>query len=385
MPGQACASPAGCGLMETVYKTHLARHGLMHDASQFEAIQALEALAHYYQTHRLGLLAWLRPRRTVPPPGLYLYGPPGRGKSMVMDLAFAHLPAKRKLRVHFHEFMQNLHEKLATERQHKRQGNVARVARKLTADLQILCFDEFYVEDIADAMILGQLFQQWFAQDLVVIVTSNTPVHRLYEHGLQRELFMPFIRLLQARLHHIAFTGAYDYREVAHGNAMAMNGVATHENAGFFVLQSPSDPTPPQRLIQHWQHCDPEFALAERDMMVEGRQITLLGVGSQTAIADFGNLLDRPTGVQDYLSLARHFPLLAVINIPPLMREQREAARRFAKLVDIYYDQQCVLALGAFCALDGLFVDQPRRYQRTLSRLKQMTAHTAPQSNSTSE
>src|SRR5207302_245908 len=304
--------------------------GLIHaDPAQQRVVGRLqrlyEELGHYRPQG--GRRGWLRRlgigEHSVAPTGIYLWGPVGRGKSMLMDLFFAVGPAGKKRRVHFHAFVLEVHDRIEHERRAHTDEPVAKVAADLAAEATLLCFDEFQVNDIADAMILERLFRALFEAGTVVVATSNRAAERLYENGLQRDRFLPFIALLGERLDRVELDSGRDYR------LARMRG----------------------RKIYHWPndaaaHAALEAAFADltdygdirgETLTVLGRALVVPRAGRNVAWFSFEELCARPLAAADYLALAERYAALIIDGIPRLSPRERNEAQRFHILIDALY------------------------------------------------
>jgi cell division protein ZapE len=294
------------------------------------------------------------------PVGLYLCGPVGRGKSMLMDLFFAAVPSLRKRRVHFHAFMLEVHDRIERERRARTDAPILKVAAEIAHEAALLCFDEFQVDDIADAMILGRLFTALFDAGVVVVVTSNLTPDRLYEHGLQRELFLPFIALLKEKLYVLELDSGRDWRLTRLVGKPVYHyplGLAAHEAlAAAFAELTDGGPG------------------GSTTLLVKGRSLVVPRALRGVAWFGFAELCERPLAAADYLALADRFAAVIVEGIPRLGPEQRDAARRFNILIDTLYEARTLLIASAevrpeeiYTAGDGTF-----ELQRTVSRLIEM-------------
>ncbi len=317
------------------------------DTRQESAAQRLDRLAH-------DLGVW-RPRffrRTAPPRGLYLWGDVGRGKSMLMDLFFAAADVAPKRRVHFNDFMAEAHALLHALRKitHIRDP-LPEVAKRL--EQKLLCFDEFQVDDVADAMILGRLFEHLLARGTVIVATSNTPPDRLYQHGLNRQLFLPFIAGLKARLDVVHLAGE-DHRRGFTGD-----GYQTGPGAG-------------RAMDAAWANLGGADARATH-LNVLGRRLAVPRAVAGAARFAFAELCERPLGPADYLALAGAFPTLLIDAIPVLGAKSRDAAKRFQILIDTLYDRKVRLICSAAAPPEALFPESDD-YRRTVSRLLEMRA-----------
>ncbi len=335
------------------------------DPRQEEAMQRLDALAaqlagytpangaHGWRA-RLGLA-----RAATPPQGLYIFGPVGRGKSMLMDLFFAAAPVAKKRRVHFYAFMQEVQARFHARRADK-DDPIAAVAAEIAADATLLCFDEFEVTDIADAMILGRLFQALFAAGVVVVATSNRAPDELYRDGLQRDRFLPFIALLKQRMAVIALDGARDYRLqrfAGRKTYFIAPGGAGHRalEAAFADLTGGAEGKPVE-------------------LTVLGRTLLVPRAAKEVAWFGFDELCARPLGPPDFLALVQAFHTFIVEGIPVMNRRLRNEAKRFTIFIDTLYEAHGNLVATAEAPPEALYPDGDGsfEFQRTVSRLNEM-------------
>jgi len=326
------------------YEAMVAQGRIEADPAQAALVQRLDRLARALDGYRpgrrpsaLGRLIGAKPPE--PPRGLYIHGPVGRGKTLLMDLFFDAAPVERKRRVHFHDFMADVHMRVHRWRQQRRIGEapgdepIAPVAAVLAADAWLLCFDEFAVRDIADAMILGRLFTALFAAGVVVVATSNVEPNQLYRDGLNRALFLPFIKLLGERNDVFALNARADYRLEKLTRAP--------------VYYCPADARAAQALDAAFLDMTGVARGAPVEIALLGRALHVPQAVDGVARFAFDALCRRPLAAVDYLALARHFHTLVVDNIPRLKADERDAARRFITLVDALYDLKVKLIASA--------------------------------------
>jgi cell division protein ZapE len=340
------------------YNSAVARGELRPDAAQEAAVRRLRALSAALDRYRVRRRLWFFPE---PPRGLYLWGDVGRGKSMLMDLFFDSLPSKRKRRVHFNAFMVDAHARIHAERQTGRSGDpIPAVARALASETNVLCFDEFQVTDVADAMILGRLFEQLFARGVVVVATSNVEPARLYESGLNRQLFLPFIDLLLSKLNVLALDGPIDYR--------------LHRMGGLKVYLSPPNEEVSVAMDRAWRKLTDATSAAPMVLTVLGRSLRVPQAARGVARFSFADLCLEPLAAADYLAIAQTFHTVMIDCIPAMEPAQRDEARRFVMLIDTLYDEGVKLVCSAETEPQGLYPegDGADAFRRATSRLMEM-------------
>ena len=311
-----------------------------------------------------GLLGALFGRRCggAVPRGVYLWGGVGGGKSLLMDLFFESAPVARKRRVHFHAFMRDVHRRIHEERQngHQTHDTIGMVADGIAEEARLLCFDEFHVTDIADAMILGRLFEKLFSRGLVVVATSNRAPGDLYAGGINRQLFLPFIAMLEERLDIVPVEAREDYR---------LAFLAAHD-----VYLVPADAAARRALDEAFAHLIGDGEATAETVEVQGRSIEVPCQARQVARFAFGDLCARPLGARDYLALAERFHTFILDGIPRMGREQRNEAMRFIALIDVLYDNRVGLICSADAPPEALYEgpDGAFEFERTASRLIEM-------------
>ena len=350
----------------------LRRNGTLRpDSCQELAVEKLQALhcALRNYTPQQGPSGWRarlglsrRPKADAPQ-GLYVYGGVGRGKSMLMDLFFAHTPMDHKRRVHFHAFMDDVHQRLHRLRRDSGVGQedlIQTVAQDLAAEAWLLCFDEFHVVDIADAMILGRLFTALFDRGVVVVATSNWPPDELYKDGLQRNLFLPFIDLLKIKMDILEIAEGSDYRLARlHGRKVYYHPLGDRAHTGLVeVFRDLTDGAQPQST----------------ELIQKGRTIVVPRAVRNVAWFSFEELCARPLGAADYIAIATHFDAVLVEGVPRFTEAMRNEAKRFITLVDAFYEHRVCLVLSAAATPDGLHAGDSHafEFERTVSRLMEM-------------
>jgi cell division protein ZapE len=354
------------------YRRRRQRGELAADPAQAIAVEKLQSLHNALRRYRpaaergwldrLGLaqLGLGRPR-TSPPMGLYLYGSVGRGKSMLMDLFFAGAPVEAKRRVHFNAFMLEVHEALHRRRQAGEDGDpIPPLAADLARRAWLLCFDEFQVTNIADAMLLGRLFGALFELGVVVVATSNTAPDDLYAGGLQRELFVPFIALLKEKLDLLQLDGETDHRRA--------------RLQGMRVYHTPLGPAADRALAEAFAHLTDGAPGAPDTLVVQGRTLAIPRAARGIACFAFDALCRTPLGAADYLAIAAHYTCVILADVPRLRPEERDVARRFMLLIDALYEHRAQLICSADGAPDELYPsgDAAVEFRRTASRLIEM-------------
>jgi cell division protein ZapE len=345
------------------YQARVAAGELRPDAGQEAAARALSDLwlqLLQSEEQRQGWLA--RFRRGPAPKGLYLWGDVGRGKSMLMEVFYHSLPSLLpKRRVHFHAFMQEVHQRLRDLRATDETTDpLPRLARQLAREAQVLCFDEFHVTDIADAMLLKGLFEALFAAGVVVVATSNWPPEDLYKDGLQRERFLPFIPLLKAHCQVQRLDGPQDYRLAQLGGQdlyLVPHGAETLARLeGIFRIFSGGAPISAEQLT------------------ILGRTLSVPRAGGGAAWFAFTELCGQPLGAADYLALAEYFHAIVLVGVPVFDAGTIDQGKRFQTLVDVLYESRTHLACTAAAAPEALCPTGPLAFtfQRTASRLQEM-------------
>ncbi|MFC3675088.1 cell division protein ZapE [Ferrovibrio xuzhouensis] len=357
------------------YRQKLAAGDLAADPAQALAAEKLELLSRRLVQYQPGgedtwlqKLSFGRKREPVPQ-GLYIYGDVGRGKSMLMDLFFAAAPVEKKRRVHFHAFMQEVHADIFRYRQlpdddpEKKKGGddpIRPAAKKIAASAWLLCFDELQVSDVADAMILGRLFEKLFTRGVVVVATSNRAPDDLYQGGLNRPLFEPFIALFRDKLDVLHLAASRDYRLQR----------LSHEKVWF----SPPGPAATAALDRAFALLTDDAPGAPTDLELLGRKLPVPRQARGVARFPFADLCESPLGPPDFLSLARAFHTVMIDDIPLLGPDNRNEAKRFVTLIDTLYEAKVKLLASAAASPERLYPigDGAFEFQRCVSRLNEM-------------
>lgn len=345
-----------------LYDRELARLGHDVDPAQLEAVSRLDDLrTRLLATRRSpGFLGGLfRGKKPLAPErGLYLWGGVGRGKTWLMDLFFQSLPFKNKQRSHFHRFMQAVHDDL---RKLKEQSDPLEiVAEHIAKRTRVLCFDEFFVSDIADAMLLGTLFDGLFRRGVTLVATSNVPPNGLYKDGLQRARFLPAIRQIEEHTETLHVDGGIDHR------LRVLASAATWLDARDVATEG--------RLAALFEAIAGDPGQADQTILIEHRKLHARRLGGDVIWFDFQQICDGPRGQADYIELARCYHTVFVSNLPVLHGEHENQARRFIALVDEFYDRAVKLILSAQTPLPELYRGSRLvfEFERTSSRLIEM-------------
>jgi len=334
------------------------------DPAQEQVASRLDALAASLVGKKPGSLARLFGARETAPRGLYIWGPVGRGKTMLMDLFFETVPAARKRRAHFNEFMADVHARIHDFKQKADGDPIGPVARDLAAEATLLCFDEFMVTNIADAMILGRLFAALFRDGVVVVATSNVEPDRLYAGGLNRELFLPFIDLFKERLTVVRLEARTDFR--------------LEKLAGEPVYLVPAGPASHAALDRIFTSLSGAARGAPTKLMVTGHPLEVPQAAGGVARFAFADLCSKPLGSSDYMAIAHRYHTVIIDDVPIMNRERRDEALRLVALIDTFYDRRVKLIVSAAAQPTGLYRTRPDggdalfEFERTVSRLIEM-------------
>ncbi|MFT4767981.1 MAG: cell division protein ZapE [Glaciecola sp.] len=349
------------------YQEDLKSDDFSHDAAQEAAVRRLQDLYdrvvdRHAQNKSLSGRLVRRFRRTVQPErGLYFWGGVGRGKTYLMDAFYESLPFEKKLRVHFHRFMQRVHRELSEFEGEK--NPIELLGERLAAEAEIICFDEFFVSDIADAMILAKFLEAIFQRGITLVATSNIAPDGLYANGLQRARFLPAIALVKQHTEVLTVDAGIDYRLRTLEQAQLYHhplGDAAHASlVDSFQRLAPD-------AIQHWQRIE-----------INGRYLTCRCLADDVAWFEFSELCDGPRSQNDYIELAREFHAVILSDVPKMTAAQDDQCRRFINLVDEFYDRSVKLVIAAEVPASELYSGTRLTFEfaRTESRLFEMQSH----------
>ena len=361
-------------LLADAYGARVRAGVIERDAAQEAAVRRLDFLRDQLVDFRLArkqsALGWLfaRKRDGLDLRGLYIWGFVGRGKTMLMDLFFDHAPVARKRRVHFHTFMQDVHGAIHAWRQRRKRGEekgddpIPPVADALADTAWLLCFDEFSVTDIADAMVLGRLFQQLFARGVIVVATSNVEPSELYKDGLNRALFLPFIAMIEAHMDVVRLDARTDFR--------------LEKLQGSSVYRAPADEDARAALDRAFTLVSGAAAGRPATLHVLGRDVPVPSAAGGVARFSFADLCEQPRGAADFLAIARQYHTLVLDGVPVMRAEDRNIVKRFIILIDALYDAHVKLIVSAAAEPPDLYRAEDGReafeFDRTASRLIEM-------------
>jgi cell division protein ZapE len=354
------------GALRVAYDRQIQERGFRSDAAQLTAVDALDDLRRRLNASgssapsgarrllsKLGLSRPAGPER-----GLYLWGGVGRGKTWLMDLFYQSLPFAQKRRRHFHRFMHDVHGQL--KQLGNREAPLEQVAANLASDTRVLCFDEFFVTDIADAMILGTLLDGLFRRGVTLVATSNSPPRDLYKEGLQRARFVPAIELIERHARVLAVDGGTDYR------------LRQLTQAGTYLPSG--SPDTPRRLEALFTEIADGGARSGGTVEIEGRDIPIIRESVNSIWFEFEALCEGPRSQNDYIEIAREYQSVVVANVPRFESTHDNAARRFIALIDELYDHNVNLIVSAAAPPDDLYHGERLafEFQRATSRLIEM-------------
>ncbi|HHF3151066.1 TPA: cell division protein ZapE [Vibrio diabolicus] len=352
------------------YQKDIAEHGFQRDEAQYQAVVALDKLYHAIvefqsapvpQLSKWQKLMGKKIDMPEPPKGLYFWGGVGRGKTYLMDAFFDALPTQRKMRVHFHRFMYRVHDEL------KLLGDVenplAKVADKFKEEADVVCFDEFFVSDITDAMILATLLQEMFKRQMILVATSNIEPQNLYRNGLQRARFLPAIDMILARCDVLNVDSGVDYR------------LRTLEQAE--IYHYPLDEQANINLNKYYQQLTGERQIVAHQIEVNHRQLEVIEASDGVLHASFTQLCQTARSQNDYIELSRIYHTVLLADVQQMNRKIDDAARRFIALVDEFYERNVKLIISAEVTMENLYTEGQLEFEfkRCLSRLTEMQSH----------
>jgi cell division protein ZapE len=345
------------------YRRKVSQGEIEADPAQLEAAARLDQLARDLAQWRPGgraLFGLVKARRTPPPRGVYIHGAVGRGKTMLMDLFYEGVAFAPKRRSHFHAFMAEAHERIQAARKKVEGDPIPSVALEMAGDPGLLCFDELHVTDIADAMILGRFFKVVFERGVVIVATSNAAPADLYKNGLNRQLFLPFIDLIEDNLDVLELKSAKDFR--------------LDKLAGHPLYFAPADAAARQEMDRHWSRLTGGTGGGPAALLVKGRTLAVPRAALGAARFSFADLCEANLGSVDYLEIAQTYHTVLIDDIPVLSPARRDVARRFINLIDTLYDNRITLIASAEAEPDDLYRkgDGADLFQRTASRLTEM-------------
>ena len=358
------------------YRHLVATQGLTPDTAQEKVARALDRLIDEIIARRLATkssaLGWLFARKREPRQpvkGLYVHGSVGRGKTMLMDMFFELVPVRRKRRAHFNDFMADVHDRIARHRQARKDGKVKQddpippVAAELAEQAWVLCFDEFTVTDIADAMILSRLFSALFSNGVVLVATSNVAPRDLYRDGLNRQLFLPFVATLERHAEVMALDGDTDYRMAK------INRVP--------VYLTPLSAATDREMDKVWAAVTGGVEGEPQSIAVKGRKVEVPLAAGKAARFTFSDLCEKPLAAREYLAIAERYDTIFIDRVPVLDQSLRNPAKRFILLVDTLYDRHVRLIVSAAAPPDKLYAGREGtteafEFDRTVSRLIEM-------------
>ena len=352
------------------YQQDLTRDDFSYDAAQEQAVRHLQRLYDDLVSQPEAkasafdkVKGWFGAKPAAAPPikGLYFWGGVGRGKTYLVDTFFEALPLDKKMRVHFHRFMHRVHHELKDLAGQSDPLKV--VADRFAAEAKIICFDEFFVSDITDAMILGTLFEELFARGIILVATSNIVPDELYRNGLQRTRFLPAIALINAHTEIVNVDSGVDYRLRALEQAE--------------IYHHPLDESADANLHKYFEQLTPEPGRHDVELTVEGRQIAVRREADGVLLLGFRALCDGPRSQVDYMELARCYHTVLVSDVEQMGTAIDDIARRFIAMVDEFYERNVKLIVSAEVAMEDLYTQGQLSFEfrRCLSRLQEMQSH----------
>lgn len=344
----------------TAYYLNQFKHQVIkEDNLQLLALKQFDQVHHQLiQEHKKRNKLFFALRKPVTIKGLYIWGQVGIGKTFLMDCFYKTLPFKEKKRIHFHLFMQFIHQELKHHQGKKNPLDI--IAKQLAKNIMVLCFDELVVTDITDAMLLGRLFASLFKQGICLIATSNVSPDDLYKNGLQRKLFLPTIELIKQHTSVIHLTSKTDYR--------------LHSLKNMHAFYTPNDEHAEFNMQQIFDLLSKNQDINEEPIIINDRSISVIKSSEQSVWFDYRNILQKPRSQADYISLSQQYQNVFISNIPQIMPSDKDKILLLIRMIDVFYDAHIRLILSSTVPIDKLYESGPLRfeYQRTLSRLIEM-------------
>ena len=357
--------PTEDDLLKQAYLQHIKQNHLSYDVMQWQAIKQLQDIQHkliLFANYRQRLLARkFRFKHKTDCPSVYLFGDVGRGKSMLMNLFYETSPIEDKKRVYFHQFMLDVHHFIHQTQALHQDNALSLLAQNLRDEAQLLCFDEFHISNIADAVLLERLFQQLFKLGVIIVMTSNRHPNDLYQGGIQQEQVLSFAVLLQNQMQIIELNTDTDYR---------LRNTANKKNNYYFPLDEHA-----KHFIQHnYNQLTNHAKKYPAVLQLLGRELNLSAIHNDVALLSFHELCEQPLGSADYLELAQRFNAILITDIPKLTAEKRNEAKRFIMLIDALYEHKVQLFCTAEVEANALYTegDGAFEFKRTVSRLMEM-------------
>lgn len=352
------------------YEHDIEHQGFKKDPAQYQAVRGLDSLFHQFIQYSATPVEsvprwqqWLgkKPIRPKAPQGLYFWGGVGRGKTYLMDTFFDALPTQRKMRVHFHRFMYRVHDEL--KKLAEVENPLEKVAERFKQEADIVCFDEFFVSDITDAMILGTLMQEMFKREMILVATSNIEPKDLYRNGLQRARFLPAIELIETHCQVINVDSGIDYR------------LRTLQQAE--IYHHPLDADASRNLQRYYQQLSGDDSHKHTSVEINHRQIEVVEASNGVLYATFAQLCQTARSQNDYIEISKIYHTVLLADVQQMDNKIDDAARRFIALVDEFYERHVKLIISAQVPMEMLYTQGRLEFEfkRCLSRLTEMQSH----------